>query len=197
MLNGSPVDVVLLDSDPAAQHGYDFIGAARHGGYKGRFLIVTGSADVQDAATALRLGATGIFLKSETPDRLVEAIRFVGNGGVWIDQRVIQSFADELIHYRPRPEDRKARGLLEDQEHHVLMGILEGSSNREIGDGMGLSESKVKNIVQRLFSKADVRTRGQLVRAALEGSLGDVPEFTKRPPNEGPQEALLRGSAIR
>ena len=44
-------------------------------------------------------------------------------------------------------------------------------TNRKIGIRLGLSESCVKNIVQRLFGKASVNTRGQLVRAALQGSL--------------------------
>jgi DNA-binding CsgD family transcriptional regulator len=45
---------------------------------------------------------------------------------------------------------------------------------------MGLSESSIKNIVQRLFVKARVRTRSQLVRLALEGSLGDARAFVER-----------------
>jgi hypothetical protein len=62
------------------------------------------------------------------------------------------------------------------------MGVLEGLTNREIGTGMGLKESSVKNILQALFSKAGVRTRGQLVRAALEGSLGDLPPLPRPAP---------------
>ena len=46
-----------------------------------------------------------------------------------------------------------------------------GLTNRKIGDNMGLSESSIKNLVQRLFTKAGVKTRSQLVRVALEGSL--------------------------
>jgi DNA-binding NarL/FixJ family response regulator len=89
-----------------------------------------------------RVGASGIFLKSEPPDRLVQAIRLVRDGGIWV----------------------------------VLMGIVGGLSNRKIGENMGLLESSVKNFVQHLFSKAGVRTRSQLVRAALEGLLGPAHE---------------------
>jgi DNA-binding NarL/FixJ family response regulator len=64
------------------------------------------------------------------------------------------------------------------------MGILEGLTNRKIGGNMGLAESSVKNIVQRLFGKAGVKTRGQLVRVALEGSLGAEQEVGKELPNE-------------
>jgi two-component system, NarL family, nitrate/nitrite response regulator NarL len=80
-IRGSTVDVVLLDFDVGAEHGNDFISAARQAGYQGRFLIVAGSADVRNSAIALKLGASGIFLKSEAPDRLVQAIRLVGKVG--------------------------------------------------------------------------------------------------------------------
>lgn len=178
-IRGSTVDVVLLDFDVGAEHGNDFISAARQAGYQGRFLIVAGSADVRNSAIALKLGASGIFLKSEAPDRLVQAIRLVRNGGIWLDQRIIQLLADQLIYRYPQVE-----GPLEDRERNVLLGILGGLTNRKIGDNMGLTESSVKNVVQQLFRKAGVKTRSQLVRVALEGSLGAAQEFLKRQSSE-------------
>jgi hypothetical protein len=71
----------------------------------------------------------------------------------------------------------------------VLLGILGGLTNRKIGDNMGLTESSVKNVVQQLFRKAGVKTRGQLVRVALEGSLGTARELVKRHSNEMPKGA--------
>jgi two-component system, NarL family, nitrate/nitrite response regulator NarL len=182
VLRSSTVDVVLLDFDVGAEHGNDFISAARQAGYQGRFLIVAGSADVRSSAIALKLGASGVFLKSEAPDRLVQAIRLVGDGGIWVDQRIIQLLADQLVDWYARPDSRQLSSPLEDRERNVLLGILGGLSNRKIGANMGLSESSVKNIVQQLFVKASVRTRSQLVRVALEGSLGAAHEFAKRQP---------------
>jgi two-component system, NarL family, nitrate/nitrite response regulator NarL len=179
VLKGSAVDVVLLDFDIGTEHANDFITTARESGYQGRFLIVAESADVRDSAIALKLGASGIFLNSESPDSLVQAIRLVGNGGNWVDQRIIRLLAEQLVDY-PTADEQKASGGLEDRERNVLMGILDGRSNRKIGDKMGLSESRVKNIVQRLFLKAGVKTRSQLVRLALEGSLGDARALIER-----------------
>lgn len=68
----------------------------------------------------------------------------------------------------------------------MLLGILGGLTNRKIGDNMGLSGSSVKYVVQRLFGKAGVKTRSQLVRVALEGSPGAAQEFIKRRPSEMP-----------
>jgi two-component system nitrate/nitrite response regulator NarL len=167
MLKRAGAEIILLDLDLGSEHATVFISAARGAGYQGRFLIVTGSADAKNSALALKLGASGIFLKSETPARLLQAIRLVAQGDVWIDPKVIQLLVDRYSQL----QDHKFDGPLEERERKVLLGILGGLTNKKIGDNMGLSESSVKNLVQRLFTKAGVKTRSQLVRVALEGSL--------------------------
>jgi DNA-binding NarL/FixJ family response regulator len=173
VLERHPIDVILLDFDVYTEAGGDFISAAREAGYQGRFLIIAGSLDVRKSALALKLGASGIFLKSEAPDRLLHAIRAVAAGEVWLDHKVVNLLADELVDRHPRLPDRFHAGPLDDRERQVLTGIVGGFSNRKIGEKIGLSESSVKNVVQRLFSKTGVKTRSQLVRIALEGSLGE------------------------
>jgi DNA-binding NarL/FixJ family response regulator len=172
ILAASPVDVTLLDFDNANEGNDGFMSLARGQGYQGSFLIVTGDADARHTALAIRLGASGVFLKSEPPERLVQAIQVVANGAVWFDQRVIRCLADE-------PKD----GALSERERKVLLGILSGLTNRKIGNNLGLSESAVKSSVQQLFLKTGVRTRSQLVRAALEGSLGAASAIRQRHSN--------------
>ena len=176
--------MVLLDFDVGTEHGVDFISAALQAGYQGRFLIVAGSADVRNSAIALKRGASGIFLKSEAPNRLIQAIRLVASGGIWMDQTIVQLLAGHLIDRCFRLEDKKSIGPLETRERNVLLGILGGLTNRKIGDNMGLSESSVKNIVQRLFGRAGVKTRSQLVRVALEGSLDTAGELIRQSVHE-------------
>jgi two-component system nitrate/nitrite response regulator NarL len=50
----------------------------------------------------------------------------------------------------------------------VLRFLVQGLANKEIAARMDISESSVKNTIQQLFAKAEVRTRAQLVRVALE-----------------------------
>lgn len=191
-LRSVTADVVLFDVAAVAEHD-DFISAARQAGFQGRFLIVAGTLDVRKLALALKLGATGVFLKSEALERLVQAIQLVANGEVWVDQKVIQLLAEQFFCPYPRFEDKESLRPLEDRERNVLLGIVKGLTNRKIGDGMGLSESSVKNIVQRLFGIAGVKTRGQLVRAALDGSLS-APDFFGREGKEATAQSRARVS---
>jgi two-component system sensor kinase FixL len=60
------------------------------------------------------------------------------------------------------------RAVLNGRETEVLRLLVQGLANKEIASHLGISESGVKNSLQQLFAKTDVRTRSQLVRVALE-----------------------------
>ncbi|HXP86078.1 MAG TPA: LuxR C-terminal-related transcriptional regulator [Bryobacteraceae bacterium] len=64
--------------------------------------------------------------------------------------------------------EHQERPLLSDREMNVLRLLVQGFANKEIATHMEVSESTVKNTLQQLFAKANVRTRAQLVRVALE-----------------------------
>lgn len=68
----------------------------------------------------------------------------------------------------PAKSDLQARIPLNNRESEVLKFLVQGMTNKEIAARLNVSESVVKNTLQQLFSKAEVRTRGQLVRVALE-----------------------------
>ena len=179
ILNGSPVEVVLLDLDLRTEPGEELISAVRRAGYKCRFLVVAEAADAKELAAAIKVGASGIFLKSEALDRLMQAIRLVASGAVWVDQKIIQLLADKLVDL-PQLGDRGSGRPLTDRQEKVLLGILGGLTNREIGGNIGLSEGTVKSVVRQLFLRAGVRKRSQLVRTALDGSLGVARGVAKR-----------------
>jgi DNA-binding NarL/FixJ family response regulator len=64
--------------------------------------------------------------------------------------------------------DQKAQRPLTPRERQVLCGVFSGRTNKEIAHKLGVSESLIKAFVQQLFRKAGVRSRAQLVRAAVE-----------------------------
>jgi DNA-binding NarL/FixJ family response regulator len=173
MLQCRAVDVVAFDFDIGAAPAAALLSAARAAGFPGRFLAVSACADADTAALALQLGVSGIFLKSDSPGRLVSAIRMVAAGGVWVDAKVVLLLAGRCAH-SPAPAVAPASRVLGDRERRVLGGVMGGRTNRDIATEMGVTEGSVKNILDRLFFKAGVRKRSQLVRLALEGSLGEI-----------------------
>ena len=162
VLSRFPVDIVLLDFELEDDTGTHFISAAVAAGYRGKILMVTAGMNRLDSSLAWRLGISGVFLKHSSPATLLEAIRTVAGGGVWIDHKTIP----------PAPQaDRPAPKGLTPREQQVLRSVFEGLTNKEIAYRIGVSQSSVKATLQQLFEKTGVRTRSQLVRIAIERSL--------------------------
>ena len=67
MLRGSPVDVLLLDFDLGDDLAAHFGGAARAAGFEGKILMVTAGMTAAESSFALTSGASGIFLKHNSP----------------------------------------------------------------------------------------------------------------------------------
>jgi len=157
--------VVLLDYDLGPEQGTQFLDRARSTHFPGRILMVTAGMSDSVMLRMLENGASGVFLKHSPPSRLVEAIRKVFAGEVWLDPAVTRSIIAAATGNAATP--RRAQGLTQ-REQAVLKGVFEGLTNKEIGARLEISESSVKAVLQQLFEKTGVRTRSQLVRIALE-----------------------------
>jgi two-component system, LuxR family, sensor kinase FixL len=82
---------------------------------------------------------------------------------------IIADITEEQSAFVAEGLDQKDRPSLSTRELEVLRLVVQGLSNKEIASKLQLSESAVKNTLQQLFGKTQVRTRSQLVRIALEG----------------------------
>jgi two-component system, NarL family, nitrate/nitrite response regulator NarL len=162
MLSQRSFDLVLLDHDLGAERASQFLPAARQIGYEGRVLVVTAWVSDTEARRLMRQGVNGIFLKQGELRELAAAIRAVAAGATWFDR----SFA--ALGEDPSASPQAAAPAFNERQRKVLRCVLEGLSNKEIAWRLQISESYVKAILQSLFQKTGVRTRGQLVRVAVE-----------------------------
>jgi two-component system, NarL family, nitrate/nitrite response regulator NarL len=159
------IDVVLLDYDLGEEEGTHFLEQASGWGFTGRILLVTAGMNDTVMFRALQSGSSGIFLKHSPPGHLVEAIRKVYAGEMWLDPGVARSIIAAATSSNTAKHSSQE---LTGREQAVLKGVFEGLTNKEIGARLSLSESSVKAVLQQLFDKTGVRTRSQLVRIALE-----------------------------
>ncbi len=161
------VDVVLLDFDLGETQGLHFLREARSMNFVGRVLMVTAGMSDADALQVMQSGASGIFLKHNAPNSLIDAIRRVATGEPWLDSASL----DSLVGAASSKSKPTTSASLNKREQEVLTGVFEGLTNKEIGAQLEISESYVKAVLQQLFAKTGVRTRSQLVRVALEKHL--------------------------
>jgi DNA-binding NarL/FixJ family response regulator len=166
-LSRSGVDIVLLDFDLEDETGTRFIASATAAGFRGKILMVTAGMSPLDVSVARKLGISGIFLKHSSPSSLLEAIRTVAGGGVWMDPKMSPPGEGRIAKSGGRPSAEH----LTPREQRVLRSVFEGLTNKEIAYQIGVSQSSVKATLQQLFDKIGVRTRAQLVRIAIERSV--------------------------
>jgi two-component system nitrate/nitrite response regulator NarL len=162
LLSTRTFDLVLLDHDLGAERASQFLPAARQAGFQGRVLVVTAWVSDTEARRLRRQGVAGIFLKQGSLSELAQSIRTVAAGGVLPERLPVQA-SDVATE-----NDARGPAGFNDRQRKVLRYVLEGLSNKEIAWRLQISESYVKAILQSLFQKTGVRTRGQLVRVAFE-----------------------------
>jgi DNA-binding NarL/FixJ family response regulator len=164
ILSRESVDLILLDFNLPDGLGTGFIPQARRAGYAGKILLLTGAIDPEACTEALQIGVSGIFLKHNPAGSLLRAIRVALAGDMWLDPKVVGFLAIRM----PPPAMRDAREALTERELLVLNCLLEGMTNKRIGERLSITEGAVKSTLQALFEKTGVRSRAQLVRVALE-----------------------------
>jgi len=165
ILSKENVDVVLLDYDLGEEVGTELLRGRdlRRSNFK--ILIVTGGMTDDVTRNALSLGVSGVIFKHSGPGHLIEAIRKVAAGEMWLDTTVMRSLIASPAENSTPPETSRS---LSGRQREVLLRILDGFSNKDIASHLNISESSVKATIQELFHKSGVRTRSQLVRTAIE-----------------------------
>lgn len=154
------LDLVLLD-----YHLPDMTGLAALTMFGQRhpelpILMLSGSANIQIMRQVLQSGAAGFVTKSSLSDELLEAVRRVLDGDVYLPQDIDAAFQLESLE-----PDRESPGLTQRQEL-VLRELLDGRSNREISQTIGISDETVKTHVAAILRHFAVHNRTQAVVAA-------------------------------
>jgi len=161
-LVAEPCDVLLLDQRTWLADGCD-IRELRESVHV--VLIGDDASDSSDAVRALRHGARGVVFRRASVTALLEAIRTVAAGQVWMP-RGLQAQLAEMLHGDP-PR------TLTPREREIVRQVAAGSRNGEIGAMLAISEQTVKTHLGRIFRKLGVRDRVGLALYATR--LGLVP----------------------
>ncbi|GAA1967097.1 response regulator [Agromyces allii] len=170
-------DVVLMDVRMPQLDGIQateriLAEAERAGRRAPRILVLTTFDLDENAAKAIRAGASGFVLKDADPEFLLAAIRTVHQG----NQVIAASATRELFAHLARGSGRRPAPTswaeLTPREREIFGFAARGLSNSEIAASEFLSEATVKTHVSRILAKLGLRDRVQLVVFAYEHDLG-------------------------
>lgn len=165
-------DLVLMDIEMPRLNGLDATRKIRERSDAQVIILTTFDRD-DYLFEALQAGAAGFLLKNCEPERLVEAIRTVADGGALLAPEVTRRVIEQAVKGSPRPDAAAHPELdrLTQRERDVLSAMASGRSNAEIAQDLFVSEATVKTHVSSLLSKLAVRDRVQAVIFAFEHGL--------------------------
>jgi two-component system NarL family response regulator len=149
-------DVTLLDRWLPDIPGEEVVARLREADPEARVVMLSIDEREEDVHRALAAGAMGYLPKSVTGAELLAAMEAACAGDVYV--------AEVL---RARLDQRQRRPELSPREIEVLRHIVEGRSNKEIANALGLSEVTVKFHIGRILQKLGVEDRTQAATTAI------------------------------
>jgi DNA-binding NarL/FixJ family response regulator len=172
MVRDAKPDVVLMDIRMPQADGIQATEWVVADGNPPRILVLTTFDLDENAAKAIRAGASGFVLKDAEPEFLLAAIRTVHAGTAVIapaaTAELFQHFGDRM----PGPGDPDEHlADLSAREREIFLLAARGLSNSEIARAEFVSEATVKTHVSRVLAKLGLRDRVQLVVYAFERRL--------------------------
>jgi DNA-binding NarL/FixJ family response regulator len=163
-------DVVVMDLSMPGMGGMAATRRIAASGIPTRVLVLTLHGEREYLLPLLEAGGAGYLSKSSADHQLVEAIRVVLRGDVYLDPGAARLLVTSLRV--PREPDRESPlDRLSAREREVLTLAAEGYSSNEIGERLGISGKTVETYRERLMDKLDLHHRSELVRLALREGL--------------------------
>jgi len=159
-------DVVIMDISLPDVSGVEAIRRLQLRDASVRILVFSIHDEAIFPKRAFQAGARGYVTKASAPEVLVDAVRSVARGEVFLSADVAQTLA---MHTVLKRED--ALRLLSDREFEILRLVAEGHSLQDIAERLSLAYKTIANYQSIIKQKLGVDTSVQLIRFAAENGL--------------------------
>ena len=157
-------DVVIMDIDMPGMNGIEGVKLIRKNFPAVQILMLTVFDDDEKVFAAIKAGANGYILKNAEPQRLLQAISEVYNGGApmtpVIAKKVLHQFQTIL------PEEEKDYHL-SSREKEVLSLLVEGFSYKMIAAKLSITYDTVRAHMKKIYEKLHVASMTEAVAKAI------------------------------
>ncbi len=161
-------DVVVMDLSMPGTNGLDATRRIAALGLSTRVLVLTVHAEEEYLVPVVEAGASGYLTKTSADTDLIEAIKVVARGEVYLPPKATTLL---LRQYKAADGDDPSLKDLSSREQEVLALTAEGFSSREIGEKLFISPKTVDTYRARIMEKLGLHHRSELVRFALKVGL--------------------------
>lgn len=160
-------DVILMDVQLPKLSGVEATAAICTTWPQAKVIILTTFDRDDYVFHGVRAGAVGYLLKDVPATQLIDTIRRVHGGEVFIQPAIASRVLRELVRPQGSPLD-----TLSEREREVLMLLAQGASNREIAEKLFITEGTVKNHVSSILTKLHAENRTRAADIARRHGLG-------------------------
>jgi DNA-binding NarL/FixJ family response regulator len=177
-LRAGHVDVVVMDLSMAEGDGIAATRAITRNASAGtppRVLVLTMHSEEAYLEAVIEAGASGYLMKSTADRELVEAVRAVARGEMFVQPSAAEVLARGTRRREEQATDRARFERLTDRERAVMQLIAEGYTAPEIGEQLAISPKTVDTYKQRINEKLGFANRADYVRLALKLGLLQTP----------------------
>ncbi|HEX6535464.1 MAG TPA: response regulator transcription factor [Gemmatimonadaceae bacterium] len=161
-------DVVVMDLSMAEMDGIAATKALAAANEGPRVLVLTMHAEEEYLVPLLEAGASGYLVKSAADRELVDAVRTVARGELFVRPAAARVLAKGVKKKDEHADDRARYEKLTERERDVLRLIAAGYTAPEIGEKLFISPKTVDTYKQRINEKLGLQHRADYVRLALK-----------------------------
>ena len=178
-------DIIILNLNSDGESDLDLLSDLSITADGSRVLVLISDFDLELRRRIVRFGVKGLVQKTESPDRLIAAVKSVYAGEVWLDPRTVSHVLDDLLQagdvkQTDRVLDNGVR--LTGRERDIIALIGEGLKNKQIAERLCISEPTVRHYLTSVFEKVGVKDRQGLIVYAYQHGLAKPPAVTSQPP---------------
>ena len=159
-------DVTIMDVSMPELNGIQATEIVKRECPETKVLALTAYKDKAYLDQLLKVGASGYMLKLSAAEDLIQAIRSVASGEVYLDKEISNKITDSYVRTRLQRGTSRQRDLT-DREEEVLRSIAQGYSNKEIAAQLGISVKTVESHKSNLMEKLELTSRTDIVRYAV------------------------------
>lgn len=164
MARSMTFDILLMDLNMPGVNGLEAGRVIRRERPEIGILVLTVDDSDEKVFQVLQIGVAGYLLKDVDSKTLIQSIRKVYAGEAILSPAVTGKLLEQFSH----PGPVKNTCGLSEREMEILQYVVRGSSNREIGSALFISEKTVKNHLSSIYRKLSVEDRTQAALKAVK-----------------------------
>jgi DNA-binding NarL/FixJ family response regulator len=152
-------EVVLMDIRMPVMDGVEATKVIKESFKDIKILLLTTFKDTEYIRSAVKYGAEGYVLKSNSSESIIESIKTIYQGNVVFEKEIVGVISGMMA--KDKKLSAEELGITP-KEYEIMELLSQGLSNREISEKLFMSEGTIRNNISALLEKLDLRDRTQL-----------------------------------